>query len=99
MRNTYMETQIVRKGGHYEVYVDGAFVCSADTVVEAAKELDLFLEERRSTEEWTVSSRKSVGGLGRKITKFAWFPFVLRRRKCEMLYILLGVLTVHIPIF
>lgn len=48
MTNTYMETRIVRKGGHYEVYVDGSFVCSADTAVEAAHELDEYLEERRA---------------------------------------------------
>lgn len=55
MTNTYIETQIVRKGSHYEVYIDGVFVCSADTAVEAAKELDSYLDERRKTEEWMAN--------------------------------------------
>lgn len=50
-----IETQIVRKGEHYEVYVDGMFVCSADTAVEAAKELDDYIDERRKTEAWMES--------------------------------------------
>lgn len=48
----YFETKITRKGDHYEVYVDGNFVCSADTVMEAAQELDEHLEARRRTEAW-----------------------------------------------
>lgn len=54
MTNTYVETQIVRKHDHYEVYVDGVFVCSADTVVEEAKELDDYLLGRRVSEECTA---------------------------------------------
>ena len=46
------ESQIVSKFGHYEVYVDGEFVCSADTLAEAARELEGVLEERRRTELW-----------------------------------------------
>lgn len=48
MNNGYIETQIVHKDGHYEAYIDGEFVCSADTVTEAAKEIDKIVEERRA---------------------------------------------------
>lgn len=34
------ETKIVHVQDHYEVYIDGEFYCSADTVVEAAKEIE-----------------------------------------------------------
>lgn len=43
----YFDTRILRKGDHYEVYVDDEFVCSADTMVEAATELDEYVEARR----------------------------------------------------
>ena len=33
------EVRIVPNNGHYEVYIDGEFYCSAETVIEAAKEL------------------------------------------------------------
>lgn len=46
------ESQIINKFGHYEVYVDGEFMCSADTLAEAARELEEVLEERRRTELW-----------------------------------------------
>lgn len=34
------ETKIVHVKDHYEVYINGEFYCSADTVVEAAKEIE-----------------------------------------------------------
>ena len=37
--------KIVSKNGHYEVYVNGKFYCSADTVIEAARELKSMVEE------------------------------------------------------
>lgn len=51
----YMEMAITRKHDHYEVYVGGMFICSADTVTEAAKELESYLAERRKTEEWMAN--------------------------------------------
>lgn len=48
----YFETTITRKGDHYEVYVDGELVSSADTVIEAAIGLEEYLGARRKTEEW-----------------------------------------------
>lgn len=47
-----VEMQILRKFDHYEVYVGGEFLCSADTITEAAKELEAHLEEVRKTEKW-----------------------------------------------
>lgn len=32
--------EIIAVRGHYEVYLDGRFFCSADTLMEAAKEID-----------------------------------------------------------
>lgn len=34
------ETKIVHVNGHYEVYIDGKYYCSVDTVVEAVKEIE-----------------------------------------------------------
>lgn len=34
-----MSCRITNKNGHYEVYVDGKFYCSADTLAEAIKEI------------------------------------------------------------
>lgn len=34
------ETKIIHVNDHYEVYIDGKFYCSADSVVEAANELE-----------------------------------------------------------
>jgi hypothetical protein len=35
-----MTYKIVSTHGHYEVYIDGKFYCSADTMHEAAKEVE-----------------------------------------------------------
>lgn len=35
-----MNYKIVPNHGHYEVYIDGKFYCSADTMNEAAKEVE-----------------------------------------------------------
>ena len=32
--------EIKNKNGHYELYVNGKFYCSADTFTEAAREID-----------------------------------------------------------
>lgn len=39
---------IHRRGDHYEGYVDGQFVCSGDTAVEVAKELEKHMDELRA---------------------------------------------------
>ena len=35
-----MTTEIIAVRGHYEVYLDGKFYCSADTTDEAEKEIE-----------------------------------------------------------
>ena len=35
-----MNYNIIKKYEHYEVYVDGKFYCSADTVMEAVQEIE-----------------------------------------------------------
>lgn len=37
-----MKYKIVNVCGHYEVYLDGKFYCSADTPEEAAKEIETY---------------------------------------------------------
>ena len=36
-----MPAEIIAINGHYEVYVNGKFVCSADSYSEAVTEIDL----------------------------------------------------------
>ena len=43
-----MSVEITRKNGHYEGYVNGEFVCSGDTAVEVAKELDEYTANLRA---------------------------------------------------
>lgn len=31
---------IIPNNGHYDIYIDGTFYCSADTVPEAVKEIE-----------------------------------------------------------
>lgn len=38
--------RILRKEGHYEVYIEDEFYCSADTFMEAAKEVERAYELR-----------------------------------------------------
>lgn len=38
---------IRREREHYEVYVNGTFYCSADTSVEAAHEIEKYIEEKK----------------------------------------------------
>ena len=37
-----MSYDIINVNGHYEVYIDGAFYCSADNTIEAAKEIEKY---------------------------------------------------------
>ena len=37
--------KIISKNGHYEVYVNDKFYCSADTIIEATRELESMVEE------------------------------------------------------
>lgn len=39
-----MNYEIVSNRGHYDVYIDGKFYCSADTMREAAKEVEEYFE-------------------------------------------------------
>lgn len=34
------EVKIIPNNGHYDVYINGEFYCSAETVIEAAKEIE-----------------------------------------------------------
>ena len=36
---------ITLSGGHYEVYIDGKFYCSADSAQEAAREVEEYEKE------------------------------------------------------
>lgn len=42
-----MNVDITRRGDHYELYINGEFVCSADTAMEAAREADEYMEKIR----------------------------------------------------
>lgn len=42
-----MDIRVVHVAGHYEVYVDGDFICSADTLDEAHFEVKEWLENHR----------------------------------------------------
>ena len=44
MRMDTFDTEIIHKDGHYEAYVNGMFLCSADTPTEAAIEIEEFLK-------------------------------------------------------
>lgn len=37
MNNDY---DIIQVNGHYEVYINGKFYCSADTITEATREIE-----------------------------------------------------------
>lgn len=37
--------RIVRVDGHYNVYIDDVFYCTADSIEEAAEEVDKYFEE------------------------------------------------------
>lgn len=39
-----MDIRVVHKAGHYEVYVDSVFLCSADTYDEAFEEIEKMLK-------------------------------------------------------
>lgn len=40
-----MSYQIVSNKGHYEIYINGNFYCSADTYAEAIREVEDFQKE------------------------------------------------------
>jgi len=42
-----MAYKIINVRGHYEVYINGEFICSGDTQNEAAREAEKVLAERR----------------------------------------------------
>jgi hypothetical protein len=42
-----MSYQIINVCDHYEVYINGIFICSGDTYSEASREADKCLVERR----------------------------------------------------
>ena len=37
-----MSYKIKNVGGHYEIYINGKFYCSADNTVEAVKEIEAY---------------------------------------------------------
>jgi hypothetical protein len=46
-REDNMSYQIINVMGHYEVYINGIFICSGDTYSEASREAEKCLAERR----------------------------------------------------
>lgn len=48
MRNSaFPDYDIIHENGHYVVYINGKFYCTADKLKEAAREADEYLAERR----------------------------------------------------
>ena len=39
--------EIVHDHGHYTVYIEGKFFCTADKISEAVEEVETYLSERR----------------------------------------------------
>ena len=39
--------EIIHVAGHYDIYLEGAFFCSADTYGEAVEEVEKWLENHR----------------------------------------------------
>lgn len=50
-----MSVTIVPKRGHWEVYIDEKFYCSADTFSEAAMEYQDYMKERNANETQSSS--------------------------------------------
>ena len=46
-----MTYKITPKKGHFEVYIDGQFYCSADKWSEAVKEIQNYMQESRDLYE------------------------------------------------
>lgn len=42
-----MDAEIITVRGHYEVYINGKFHCSADTRAEAVTEMEALLNDRK----------------------------------------------------
>lgn len=42
-----MDYEITPVAGHYDVYIDGEFICSADSYSEAVEEAEKWVENRR----------------------------------------------------
>ena len=45
-----MHVEVVHKGSHYEVRIDGDFLCTADTIAEATRECHEYIEGRKANE-------------------------------------------------
>lgn len=50
-----MSITIMPKHGHWEVYIDGKFYCSADTFSEAVMEYTNYMKERYASETQSSS--------------------------------------------
>ena len=40
-----MNYKIINTGGHYEIYINGKFYCSADNMSEATREIEAYDKE------------------------------------------------------
>lgn len=49
-----MNVTIMPKRGHWEVYIDGKFYCSADNLPEAVMEYQNYLKERNANETYSA---------------------------------------------
>ena len=52
-----MSVSITPKRGHWEVYIDGKFYCSADTFSEAVMEYQTYMKERNANEIYSTSQK------------------------------------------
>jgi hypothetical protein len=50
-----MSVTITPKHGHWEVYIDGKFYCSADSFSEAVMEYTTYMKERNANEIKSLS--------------------------------------------
>ena len=50
-----MDVTIMPIRGHWEVYIDGKFYCSADSYAEAIDEYKIYLKARNANENYSTS--------------------------------------------